>query len=187
MLDGKATDALEASSLGYGSQISDIYSNCWGPKDDGKTFGKPGPLAAKSLKMGAEKVYDTSISYLENVQLTPGLPCQVVMPQFNRINYHHLIHTIFVCVFRVVVVRVISLCGLLVTVDLQTMIVTVMAILQVYIQYLLDVSVIMAYLLTILNYARLHWLLRSMVAHIEKKKKIKWLAYLLYLLSNHQY
>jgi len=56
MLDGKATDALEASSLGFGSQITDIYSNCWGPKDDGKTFGKPGPLAAKSLKLGAEKV-----------------------------------------------------------------------------------------------------------------------------------
>jgi hypothetical protein len=56
MLDGKATDALEASSLGFGYQYVDIYSNCWGPKDDGKTFGKPGPLAAKSLKLGAEKV-----------------------------------------------------------------------------------------------------------------------------------
>lgn len=54
MLDGKATDALEASSLGFQLQYVDIFSNCWGPKDDGKTFGKPGPLAAKALKRGAE-------------------------------------------------------------------------------------------------------------------------------------
>ena len=56
MLDGKATDALEASSLGFMPQYVDVYSNCWGPKDDGKTFGKPGPLAAKALKHGAETV-----------------------------------------------------------------------------------------------------------------------------------
>ncbi|EDO38852.1 predicted protein, partial [Nematostella vectensis] len=55
MLDGKATDALEACSLGFANQVTDVYSNCWGPKDDGKTFGKPGPLAAKALKSGAEK------------------------------------------------------------------------------------------------------------------------------------
>ena len=56
MLDGKATDALEASSLGFQLQYVDVFSNCWGPKDDGKTFGKPGPLAAKALKRGAESV-----------------------------------------------------------------------------------------------------------------------------------
>lgn len=56
MLDGKATDALEASSLGFQLQYVDVFSNCWGPKDDGKTFGKPGPLAAKALKRGAEAV-----------------------------------------------------------------------------------------------------------------------------------
>ena len=56
MLDGKATDALEASSLGFLPQYVDVYSNCWGPKDDGKTFGKPGPLAAKALKQGADTV-----------------------------------------------------------------------------------------------------------------------------------
>lgn len=59
MLDGKATDALEASSLGFQLQYVDIFSNCWGPKDDGKTFGKPGPLAAKALKRGAETVSTT--------------------------------------------------------------------------------------------------------------------------------
>ena len=65
MLDGKATDALEASSLGFQLQYVDIFSNCWGPKDDGKTFGKPGPLAAKALKRGAEMV--NSITNYKNV------------------------------------------------------------------------------------------------------------------------
>lgn len=56
MLDGQATDALEASALGFRGDHIDIYINCWGPKDDGKTFGKPGPMAAKALRLGAEKV-----------------------------------------------------------------------------------------------------------------------------------
>ncbi|KII65078.1 PC3-like endoprotease variant A [Thelohanellus kitauei] len=55
MLDGSATDALEASSLSFKNDYIDIYINCWGPKDDGKTFGKPGPLAAKALKEGASR------------------------------------------------------------------------------------------------------------------------------------
>ncbi|CAB4038405.1 PC3-like endoprotease variant A, partial [Paramuricea clavata] len=53
MLDGKATDALEASGLSFGRELIDVYVNCWGPKDDGKTFGKPGPLAGKALREGA--------------------------------------------------------------------------------------------------------------------------------------
>lgn len=56
MLDGKATDTLEGSSLSFHSSYIDIYSCCWGPKDDGKRFGKPGYLASKALKRGAEQV-----------------------------------------------------------------------------------------------------------------------------------
>ena len=56
MLDGQATDALEASALGYRGDHIDIYINCWGPKDDGKTFGKPGPMAANALRTGAQQV-----------------------------------------------------------------------------------------------------------------------------------
>lgn len=56
MLDGVATDVIESLSLGYRSDYIDIYTSCWGPKDDGKRFGKPGFLASKSLKIGAEKV-----------------------------------------------------------------------------------------------------------------------------------
>ena len=56
MLDGHATDTIEGSSLSYHSNYIDIYSCCWGPKDDGKRFGKPGTLARKALRMGAERV-----------------------------------------------------------------------------------------------------------------------------------
>ena len=56
MLDGKATDTLEGSSLSYRSSYIDIYSCCWGPKDDGKRFGKPGHLASAALKFGAIRV-----------------------------------------------------------------------------------------------------------------------------------
>jgi len=56
MLDGQATDALEASALGFKNDHIHIYINCWGPKDDGKTFGKPGPIATRALQEAAEKV-----------------------------------------------------------------------------------------------------------------------------------
>lgn len=54
MLDGQATDVLEGSSLSFQSEYIDIYSNCWGPKDDGKTFGRPGPLGKKAFEDGAK-------------------------------------------------------------------------------------------------------------------------------------
>ena len=53
MLDGKATDTLEAKSLGFRNDYIDIYSCSWGPKDDGKTFGKPGKLAKEAFVKGA--------------------------------------------------------------------------------------------------------------------------------------
>ena len=53
MLDGTATDELEATALNFKSDYIDIYSNCWGPKDDGKTYGRPGRLGKASLERGA--------------------------------------------------------------------------------------------------------------------------------------
>ena len=66
MLDGKATDTLEGSSLSYRSDYIDIYSCCWGPKDDGKRFGKPGYLASKALQIGAERVRSDRWSILKS-------------------------------------------------------------------------------------------------------------------------
>lgn len=53
MLDGKATDSLEAKSLGFKNDYIDIYSCSWGPKDDGKTFGRPAKLAKAAFIKGA--------------------------------------------------------------------------------------------------------------------------------------
>ena len=64
MLDGQATDVLEGSSLSFQSEYIDIYSNCWGPKDDGKTFGKPGKLAQEALMQGALKVMIGTFTFI---------------------------------------------------------------------------------------------------------------------------
>ena len=66
MLDGQATDILEGSSLSFQSDYIDIYSNCWGPKDDGKTFGKPGKLAQEALMQGALKVMTETELYFNS-------------------------------------------------------------------------------------------------------------------------
>ena len=54
MLDGKATDGLEADALSFHRDHIDIYSCSWGPKDNGKTFGRPGRLGRIALDQGAK-------------------------------------------------------------------------------------------------------------------------------------
>ena len=66
MLDGQATDVLEGSSLSFQSDYIDVYSNCWGPKDDGKTFGKPGKLAQEALMQGALRVRSVMLHSLSS-------------------------------------------------------------------------------------------------------------------------
>lgn len=53
MLDGKATDGLEANALSFRKDHIDIYSCSWGPKDNGQTFGRPGKLGRIALQQGA--------------------------------------------------------------------------------------------------------------------------------------
>ncbi|XP_048454088.1 PC3-like endoprotease variant B [Rhincodon typus] len=55
ILDGRVTDALEAASLTYNNNYIDIYSCCWGPKDNGQNFDGPRLLTTKALQEGAEK------------------------------------------------------------------------------------------------------------------------------------
>lgn len=54
MLDGKATDGLEANALSFNRDHIDIYSCSWGPKDNGKTFGRPGKLGRIAFEHGAK-------------------------------------------------------------------------------------------------------------------------------------
>ncbi|MBN3308511.1 FUR11 protease, partial [Amia calva] len=55
LLDGQVTDALEAACLTYHNNYIDIYSCCWGPKDNGMKFDGPRQLTSRALKDGEEK------------------------------------------------------------------------------------------------------------------------------------
>jgi len=52
ILSGPVSDVLEASALTYASDVNHIYSNSWGPPDDGETVEAPGPLTQLALKEG---------------------------------------------------------------------------------------------------------------------------------------
>lgn len=54
MLDGDVTDAVEAASLSLNPQHIDIYTNSWGPNDDGRVMEGPSPLALKAFKAGIQ-------------------------------------------------------------------------------------------------------------------------------------
>ena len=51
------TDAAEATAFGLYSQHIHIYSNSWGPKDNGISVDGPGKLAHAALQQGTEEVY----------------------------------------------------------------------------------------------------------------------------------
>ncbi len=52
LLAGPVTDALEASALTYAGNTNSIYSNSWGPADDGADLRLPGPLTLAALESG---------------------------------------------------------------------------------------------------------------------------------------
>uniref|UniRef100_A0A914DEA2 Peptidase S8/S53 domain-containing protein n=1 Tax=Acrobeloides nanus TaxID=290746 RepID=A0A914DEA2_9BILA len=56
ILDGHYTDALEAEALSRRLDYVDIYSNSWGPEDDGKTLEGPLELARIAIKTGIKEV-----------------------------------------------------------------------------------------------------------------------------------
>ena len=66
---GEATDAEEASALGYEDNYIDVYSNSWGPSDFGFVVDGPGPLVQSTLRTGVTEVL--SLYYICNV--TPTL------------------------------------------------------------------------------------------------------------------
>ena len=54
MLDGPVTDVEESKALGFNCDYIDIFSASWGPKDDGKTFGKPEKMCSEVMKKCGE-------------------------------------------------------------------------------------------------------------------------------------
>lgn len=53
LLGGAVTDMVEASALSYKRDEIHVYSNSWGPVDDGKRFSAPGRLTKLVLEAGA--------------------------------------------------------------------------------------------------------------------------------------
>ena len=53
-----ATDLEESEALSWECNQIDIYSNGWGPADDGVTIAGPGKLLKMALQMNAKKVRD---------------------------------------------------------------------------------------------------------------------------------
>ena len=53
---GANTDMNELMSLTYENDITDIYSNSWGPSDDGDIVAGPGQLAKMALQDGVMEV-----------------------------------------------------------------------------------------------------------------------------------
>ena len=56
LLSGSTTDATEASALGYKTDHIHIYSNSWGPFDNGFLVEGPGPLLKAVLETGVKTV-----------------------------------------------------------------------------------------------------------------------------------
>ena len=57
-VDGNASDSNEATAF-YRENVNpsdvDIFSNSWGPSDNGRTVRGPGRLAREALKLGVER------------------------------------------------------------------------------------------------------------------------------------
>ena len=53
LISCSTTDVREANTLSHERQAIDIYSNSWGPSDNGETLAGPGPLMLAALESGA--------------------------------------------------------------------------------------------------------------------------------------
>eukprot|EP00026_Physarum_polycephalum_P000050 Phypoly_transcript_00050.p1 GENE.Phypoly_transcript_00050~~Phypoly_transcript_00050.p1 ORF type:complete len:851 (+),score=68.86 Phypoly_transcript_00050:2980-5532(+) len=54
ILGGPSHDAMEAAALMYNYDDNHIFSNSWGPTDDGQTLEGPGPLTQAALEDGVQ-------------------------------------------------------------------------------------------------------------------------------------
>ena len=61
LLIGRGQDDIaEARALSHGNDIIDIYSNSWGPLDEGFIVQGPGRLAKRTFKEGVQEVSNQS-------------------------------------------------------------------------------------------------------------------------------
>ena len=55
---GGQTDMEVASTLSHGRNLIDVYSNSWGPRDNGYNVGGPGNMTILALEKGVTIVRD---------------------------------------------------------------------------------------------------------------------------------
>ncbi len=67
---GSNTDSIEATSLGYKKNYIQVYSNSWGPNDNGFIVDKPGILLERTFENAVTNVMFTfHIYYFTRVVL----------------------------------------------------------------------------------------------------------------------
>ena len=62
----------EAEALNWQNYVVDIYSNSWGPNDDGMTVSGPGPLAEMALETSIREVQCFCSSKINYDVFLPG-------------------------------------------------------------------------------------------------------------------
>lgn len=92
LLAGPTTDMVEATALSYKKNEIDIYSNSWGPIDDGKRFSGGGRLAHLALESGAT----TGRKGKGNIFVWAGGNGRQQKDDCNRDSYANSRHTIAV-------------------------------------------------------------------------------------------
>ena len=60
ILDNELTDALKAKGLGFRQDYVDIYSNSWGPEDNGYGVAEIGVMTEKVIRKGAMEVFSVT-------------------------------------------------------------------------------------------------------------------------------
>jgi subtilisin-like proprotein convertase family protein len=86
------TDAIEAAALAYRNQQIHIYSNSWGPFDDGASLEGPGPLTLDALRQGV----DTGRGGLGSIYVWAAGNGHVVTDNVNYDGYANSRYTIAV-------------------------------------------------------------------------------------------
>ena len=77
------TDIEEAVALSYASDIIDVYSNSWGPLDNGSNVSGPKTLTKLVLKMGVSEVsiiiakYTHTHTHIIYIYISAGLDDQI--------------------------------------------------------------------------------------------------------------
>ena len=64
-----SSDTMEASALGYKQNYIHIYSNSWGPQDNGFEVASPGKLVDSVFKQGVMQV-NGHLHYVQGVFVT---------------------------------------------------------------------------------------------------------------------